>query len=149
MDDDEQATRKRFALLGITYNKKEVDKWKAHCRARASRFRATSKTIDPEPADLGAFLKVGGMQRIEYAIGAKAAEEAIKFERKHWLPKLEYWLQVYPDDAFAVACLTGEIKRLKRCLGIRQEPLTLEERRARVRERVQKHRAKRSVAFLS
>ena len=82
------------------------------------------------------------MRKIEYAVGAKAAEEAIKFERECWLPRLEHWLQVYKDAPFVVDRLSDEIKRLRRCLGIRQAPLTLEERRAKIRDRVRKHRAK-------
>jgi hypothetical protein len=78
------------------------------------------------------------MERIEYVVGAKAAEEAIRLEREIWLPRLEAWLQI--SDGIVSGFLEKEIKRLRRCLGIRKEPLSVEERHAQVRERVRKHR---------
>jgi hypothetical protein len=79
----------------------------------------------------------------EYAAGAKAAEEEIRFQRERWLPQLESWLQDPRVHVIHRHFLEKDIKRLRRCVGIRNPPLTLEQRRAEVRERVRKHREKR------
>jgi hypothetical protein len=94
--------------------------------------------------DLEEFVKVGGMRAIEYAIGAKAAQEAIQVEREWWLKRLEDWLRYY-EHPYAVATIQGEIRRLRRCLGIKRG-VSPEERRAAIRERVRKHRAKARCA---
>jgi hypothetical protein len=88
------------------------------------------------------------MERIEYAAAAKASEEAIRFEREYWLPVLERWREELKPEQFTdtwgykfYQCrLDEEIKRLKRCLDIRQTP---EEKRAKTRERVRKHRERK------
>jgi hypothetical protein len=115
-------------------------KWRIHCETMANRFKGRAKGINIEPPDVRAFVRQGGMRAIEYAIGVRAAEEAIKAERKSWLARLELWVQFYKDEDYFRAELQTEIKRLRRCLGISKE-VTPEERRAQVRERVRKHRA--------
>jgi hypothetical protein len=72
------------------------------------------------------FLLNGGMETIEYVIGAEAAEEAIRYERESWLPRLERWLQDprWQDREFeldGIKCklpvregLQKEIDRIKR-----------------------------------
>ena len=98
------------------------ERWKEHCQAMGARFKGYRKKAHTNPPDFEAFLQQGGgMRKIEYAAGAKAAEEAIKFEREWWLPKLEGWLEIYGDDEFLRGFLEHEIKRLRRCLGIRKE----------------------------
>jgi hypothetical protein len=97
------------------------------------------------------FLINGGMETIECVVGAEAAEEAIRYERESWLPRLERWLQDprWQDQEielsgikFKVPVRDGlqkEIDRIKRCLGVRKEK-TVEERRAETLARVKKHR---------
>jgi hypothetical protein len=97
------------------------------------------------------FLINGGMETIEYVIGAEAAEEAIRYEREFWLPRLERWLQDprWQDEEIELEGikwripvhegLHKEIDRIKRCLGLRKEK-TVEERRAETLARVKKHR---------
>jgi hypothetical protein len=126
------------------------EEWIYRCRAKANRFKGERKNANPNP-NLEDFIQnpVACIRDAEYAVGAKAAEEAIRFERELWLPRLERWLnQLREDDlgleenwhGFVCDYLEKEIKRLRRCLGLRKPPLKDEERRAQVRERVRKHR---------
>jgi predicted RNA polymerase sigma factor len=99
------------------------------------------KTETWRPANAEAFLVGGCMRRLEYVAGAKAADEAIREERRSWLPQLEKWLaEADPDDpyhSFLSAGLRSEIKRLRKALKIRP---TLDERREQSRERVRRFR---------
>ena len=124
-------------------NSPEAKRWKEHRRAMGRRFEGDRKAADTNPSFEDFFLH-GRMKSIEYAAGAKAAEEAIRAEREFWLPRLERWLEACGSEPYFRVTLEEEIRRLRRCLGIRQEPLTLDERRARTRERVRKHRARRA-----
>ena len=144
---DEETLREQGREVGrsiqarIAANRKTtLEEWKETCQRKVSRFKGAHKKANTKPSDARVFLTQGGMRTIEYAIGAKAADEAIEFEREAWLPRLERWIRIYDDDDPIRHFLEKEIKRLQRCLGIRKPLLTLEERRAQVRERVRKHR---------
>jgi hypothetical protein len=80
----------------------------------------------------------GGMVELEYVVGERARDDAIRAERELWLPQLERWHATAdePERMF----LAKEIRRLHRCLGIRPDPATV---RAQTRDRVRRHRARR------
>jgi hypothetical protein len=86
----------------------------------------------------------GGVLQLE----AKAATKAVRETQAYWLPVLEKYaenLEVLDrDNVCHAVVLHGEIKRLRRALGIRQPP---EERRAAVRQRVRRHRANRNAGI--
>jgi hypothetical protein len=100
-------------------NPKAAEEWRKQCLDKASRFKGRRKNEDV----------AGGMRAIEYVAGIQAADAAIKFEP-------ECWLQVCTDP-FPTDYFKSEIERLRRCLGV-LEPI--EERRAKSRQRVRKHR---------
>jgi hypothetical protein len=107
-----------------------------------------TKAIDVEPVSFEAFIKQGGMWAIEEAVARRAAHEAVMAVRPHWLQQLESWRAICSKSdsehgKFATGLLDDEIERLKRCLGERKPALSDDERRARIRERVRKHRARR------
>jgi hypothetical protein len=108
------------------------------------------KTEDWRPANAEAFLVGGCMRRLEYVAGARAADEAIREERKRWLPQLEAWLaEADPDDpfySFLSAGLRSEIKRLRKALDIRP---TLDERREQTRKRVRNFRKRKKASAAS
>jgi hypothetical protein len=119
---------------------------------RESRFRGGvwSKHDPIDPKDAGEFYRLGysAMRRIEWTAGERAKDEAIRFEREMWLPRLEDWLANLERDfegegvPFLRSYLRREIKRLRRCLGLTQSP---EERRERTRQRVRALRARKTV----
>jgi hypothetical protein len=97
----------------------------------------------PEPASAKEFIESGGMRRLERRAAFHAAQEAVRDEREYWLWQLERWLQTVDRRAdFVRLTLEAEIKRLRRALGI---PQSDEERRAKTRERVRRHRRQGGV----
>jgi hypothetical protein len=94
------------------------------------------------------FFESGGMSAIE----REAAQEAVKREREHWLPVLEAWLADAPRDGAmdVILCvvLDGEIRRLRRMLGLppRPSPEAIERRRQQTRERVRRYRQRQLAA---
>jgi hypothetical protein len=82
-------------------------------------------------------VRCGGVSRLE----RDAAGKAIAQERRFWLQALEAWLDQCDskDDWYDIAYLTGEIRRLRRLLGV---PTSLDRRRAQNRARVQRWRAR-------
>jgi hypothetical protein len=90
--------------------------------------------------------RIGSMRKLEWIAGQRGRDEAIRFERELWLPRLKDWLAEAqqeghePTRFYLTSCLTTEIKRLQRCLGLKQSP---EERRIKTRERVRVLRAAR------
>jgi hypothetical protein len=124
-----------------------IREWKAHCRAVGNRFKGERKKSNGMPTDVETFLRLGGMENVEYVAAAKAADEAKRFERELYLPILERWLAKLAvtaegdtlDDFFA-DLLRKDITRLRRILGVHTGS---EEQRAATRERVRKHRATR------
>jgi hypothetical protein len=89
---------------------------------------------------LDELVRAGGVN----GLAAEAARQAIDRERRFWLPVLEAWLEQYVGrgidgaaDLYALAYLTGEIRRLRRLTGI---SLSLEQRRAKTRDRVRRWR---------
>jgi hypothetical protein len=81
------------------------------------------------PAPLRDLITGGGLHRLE----EQTKDEVVREFRKAWLPCLEALLAEEDLDLMERAWLMGEIRRLRRALGITQSP---EERRARTRERV-------------
>lgn len=79
----------------------------------------------------------GGMTKIEYIAAARAADEAVRIEREHWLPILESWLEVYAEDRPVAAIIRAEVKRLRRCLGIKPSTASVREQ---TRQRVRRYR---------
>jgi hypothetical protein len=91
------------------------------------------------PADAEQFIRGGGMGRIEWIAGQRAHDAAIRAERELWLPRLERWLRHASGPRAAL--LTMEIKRLRRCLGIKPSP---EHVREQTRQRVRNFRRRRN-----
>jgi hypothetical protein len=89
------------------------------------------------PTSVGELIRCGGVTRLE----RDAAEKAIAQERRFWLQALEAWLDQCDskEDWYEIAYLTGEIRRLRRLLGV---PASLEQSRAQNRARVQRWRAR-------
>ena len=92
------------------------------------------------PMSLDELVRAGGVN----GLAGEAARQAIDRERRFWLPVLEAWLEQYVGrgidgaaDLYALAYLTGEIRRLRRLTGI---SLSLEQRRAKTRDRVRRWR---------
>jgi hypothetical protein len=104
-------------------------------------MRGTLPFDDPAvfglPISVGALARCGGVTRFE----RDAAEKAIAQERRFWLQRLEAWLDQCDskDDWYEIAYLTGDIRRLRRLLGVSP---SLERRRAQNRARVQRWRAR-------
>jgi hypothetical protein len=95
------------------------------------------------PTTAKEFIASGGMERLERRAAFHAAKEAIQLEREFWLGRLQGWLRTVDRDYargadYVRLTLEGEVKRLRRSLGIKQRD---EERRAKTRERVRRHRA--------
>jgi hypothetical protein len=102
-----------------------------------------------------AFRIASQLRKVEHYVAERAAHEAVRLERMHWLDRLEARLAEVEasannapveddlDQARRIErrCLAGEIGRLRRCLAVKKIE-TEEERRAAVRERVRKHRAR-------
>ena len=88
------------------------------------------------PTSVDELVHCGGISRLE----RQAANRAIDFERRFWLPVLEAWRDRCKggDDPYSEAYLTGEIRRLRRLTGVP----SLERRRAQVRKRVRRWRAR-------
>jgi hypothetical protein len=82
--------------------------------------------------DLQAFLELGGVRALEH--------EAVQATRREWLSVLEQWRAACADAGadWVQVILDLQIRTLRRQLGVKQ---TIEERRAKVLERVRKHRA--------
>ncbi len=122
------------------------------CPPRETRLftGAHSKHDDKHPADVRELIQAHGMRTIEWIVGQRAKDEAIRFTREDWLPRLERWLAEMEPEAetekgrvaqrYWRGYLTREIKRLRRCLDITQSP---DEVRAQTRERVRRLRSKR------
>jgi hypothetical protein len=69
--------------------------------------------------DLHEFLEAGGMAGKERAAAARAVEN----ERRDWLPILEdLATQVPTDDLMGQVILEGEVRRLRRLLGLPLPP---------------------------
>jgi hypothetical protein len=103
-------------------------------------MRGTFPFADPAvfglPISVAELVRCGGVSRLE----RQAAERAIAQERRFWLQRLEAWLdQCASKDWYEIAYLTGEIRRLRRLLGVSP---SLERRRAQNRARVQRWRAR-------
>jgi hypothetical protein len=105
--------------------------------------------MDDNRKDFDAFVRAGGMLGRE----RRAAADAIREEQEYWLPILEAIVAklVIDDDGdsdslFMASYLGGEIKRLRRVLGmttsISQEQIA--RRRELTRERVRRHRQRRA-----
>jgi hypothetical protein len=136
--------------------------------AMGSRFNGTRRfNGDPDAADNAwDFMRAGGMFTIERDAVKEATRAALDLSRRTYLSILERWHadgRLLPKGATFVAGplqrrginepqeelaatltradLEREIKRLRRVLGIKRTPPTIEERRAATRERVRKHRA--------
>jgi hypothetical protein len=111
---------------------------------KATRFAGDRKNREVDVTHLEEFMSspvYGRMENIEYVVGVRAADEAIQIEREFWLPTLERWLLACDSDSATASLLRMEIKRLRRCLGIKNPKPSDPERRQKTRERVQKHRA--------
>jgi hypothetical protein len=103
------------------------------------------KSKDYFPASVAEMMARGSMRRLEYIAGERARDEAVLWTRKQWLPILEAWLvecELHPLERY---WLERQIARLRRCLGVRKPPLNDDERRARGRERVARHRARKDT----
>jgi hypothetical protein len=104
-------------------------------------MKKTSPFADPDvpglPMSVAELIHRGGVMQLE----RDAAEKATAQERRFWLQSLEAWLEQCDskDDWYEIAYLTGEIRRLRRLLGV---SLSLEQRRAQNRARVQRWRAR-------
>jgi hypothetical protein len=104
-------------------------------------MKKTSPFADPDlpglPMSVAELIRCGGVMQLE----RDAAEKAIAQERRFWLQSLEAWLEQCDskDDWYEIAYLTGEIRRLRRLLGVSP---SLEQRRAQNRARVQRWRAR-------
>jgi hypothetical protein len=78
-----------------------------------------SKREDWRPLDAREFI-TGSMHKLEWIAGQRGRDEAIRFERELWLPRLEAWLaEVQREEheftrVYLTSCLTKEIKRLQR-----------------------------------
>jgi hypothetical protein len=111
-------------------------------RGCAARF--TRKTERIFAYDAYEFFRVGGMWSVEHRAALVAAREAVKnavqFEREYYLPRIEAWLAAERDEMLR-HFLTSELNRLRRALGLKQSD---EERRAKTRARVARHRAKKA-----
>jgi hypothetical protein len=114
----------------------------------ATRYRRTRgqwrKSVEWRPTDPYEFI-VGGMLKIECLAGQRARDEAIRSERELWLPRLVHWREAHGDDPGVRAVLDGEIKRLRRTLGIRIQR-TPDELREHTRRRVQAYRKRQRAA---
>jgi hypothetical protein len=91
--------------------------------------------------DLHEFLEAGGMAGKERAAAARAVEN----ERRDWLPILEdLATQVPTDDLMGQVILEGEVRRLRRLLGLPLPPTSeaVQRRREQTRDRVRRHRAR-------
>jgi hypothetical protein len=146
-------------LLGDSADRKTYDDWldwRQFWREKATRFNGHAKDRKP-PGNVSDFVFHSSMERIEYAAAAKAAEEAIRFEREYWLPVLERWRDELKPEQFIEepgklgynfyrVSLDQEIRRLKRCLDIRQNQ---EEKRVKTCERVRRHRKRKRNDFTS
>jgi hypothetical protein len=121
-----------------------IGEWEAHCRAVGNRFKGERKKSNGMPTDVETFVRLGGMENVEYVAAAKAADEAKRFERELYLPILERWLAELVEtdegdtlDDFFAHLLRKEIKRLHRILGIHKSSA---KQLAALRERVRKSR---------
>jgi hypothetical protein len=120
-----------------------------------------SDTIGPEMramADWQSLVKSGGIPRWERAAVAAATAAALKDTRNMWLEVLEDWERQWEErfsvknksrkkprrsDWNEIVYITGEIKRLRRLLGIKP---SREEVRRQTRERVRAFRARKKAA---
>jgi hypothetical protein len=75
----------------------------------------------------------------------EAAARAVRETRQEWLPLLEEWL-AKTDNLIERVMLAGEIRRLRRLLGIITNDD--EARRAATRERVRQHRARKRLGIV-
>jgi hypothetical protein len=91
------------------------------------------------PLSADAFLRLGGMSRIEARAAAEAAKRAVHREREYWLPTLKRWLDADPDDTVRWF-LERELRQLRRRLGRKPSAATV---RRQTRERVRRHRARK------
>ena len=74
-----------------------------------------------------------------------AAARAVENERRDWLPILEdLATQVPTDDLMGQVILEGEVRRLRRLLGLPLPPTSeaVQRRREQTRDRVRRHRAR-------
>lgn len=74
-----------------------------------------------------------------------AAARAVENERRDWLPILEdLATQVPTDDLMGQVILEGEVRRLRRLLGLPLPPTpeAVQRRREQTRDRVRRHRAR-------
>jgi hypothetical protein len=128
------------------------EEWHAHCRGYGRRAKGPRKNQRQHPSDVQDFIDFGGMRQIEYLAAADAADQAKRFERECWLPRLEEWLTKWeiehPKGDMMGDLYDGrlreEIKRLRRALGVHKGS---EEQRAAGRERVRKSRERRRVEW--
>jgi hypothetical protein len=85
-----------------------------------------------------------GMEFYERDAVARATEIVLRETRQSWLPALEAW-RARTDDVIEQVMLAGEIRRLRRLLGIGKSD---EERRAANRERVHQHRERKKQGIV-
>jgi hypothetical protein len=121
------------------------------CRNHGWRAKGSRKNQEGSFTNVVDFVNSGGMQQIEYVAAAVAAEEAKRFEREIWLPRLEEmlteWLAEHGEGTIAevyTGRLRQEIKRLRRVLKIHKGS---EEQRAAVRDRVRKSRERKRAEW--
>jgi hypothetical protein len=79
---------------------------------------------------------------------AWATERALRQTREEWLPTLEAW-RAKSTDLLEQVLVDGEIRRLRRLLGIISRPgaaAAADARRVATRERVRRHRERKRAA---
>jgi hypothetical protein len=129
-----------------------AEDWQARCRGFGRRAKGPRKNERHYPSEVQDFIDFGGMRQIEYLAAADAADQAKRFEREIWLPRLEEWLTKWETEhpkGDIIGDLYGErlgeeIKRLRRTLGIHKNS---EEQRAAGRERVRKSRERQRAEW--
>jgi hypothetical protein len=114
-----------------------------HVGGPGKGYRHRPPVSDHDPV---AFIKSGGLEYAERIAASKAAaeaaREAVRWERKRWLPLLEDWLAVEPKG-FVRGILAAEVKRLRRRLGIKPSAAIVREQ---TRDRVRRFRERQKAS---
>jgi hypothetical protein len=109
-------------------------------RAVGARIRADAFF----PVSLDEYIRGGGIFKLERIAVAHVRDEALRSTRERWLPIIERWAADEELELGLRAFLMIEVRRLRRCLGLRSATTGIEEKRAQTRERVRRHRARQS-----
>ena len=103
------------------------------------------KSVDWHPTTADELVYRSGLAKLEFIVGSRVRDDAVRYEREYWMPRLERWHAAEAAEPVRWM-LAREIKRLRRALGIAP---SLEHKRALTRARVAKWRKRRQPAALT